>query len=149
MQCPHCGKAVEQLSQDMELKSCAQAWRRTLGKYKGERNVFKHEIKQIQEAIEKYDYESVHLALIGAGQELPGNGYVPANFVSLRRTFHPEKFDRFVNLGAQALERKRLAEATKQRLQVVEEKRREDEEKPVNKEEVKAKMKGILKSLRA
>ena len=120
MQCRHCGKetATEQ-EIDLELRKCVSAWQNALVRHNAERQVFKYEVKQIKQAIEFWDSESVYLALLGAGYEPSSATYAASDYFSLRRTLDAQKFDRFVNLGAKARYRQEMKIKANKRLELI------------------------------
>jgi hypothetical protein len=73
-----------------------------LAKFNADRPLRIAEIQTIEQKVALEGKEFVLLAFLGAKYE-PGNDqFKPNRVLSLRRVFHPEKFERFINLGAQA-----------------------------------------------
>lgn len=93
-------------------KRCIQVWLKTLEHFKQPRPLIPGEDLKIGRAIHdrRWGAPSVELALIGARHEpkseQPG-GFDPAKHLSLDRILDPEKFARFVGLGAAEAEKRR------------------------------------------
>ncbi len=92
------------------VKRCAAVWQKTLEHFKQSRPLIPGEDMKIARSIQRWDAPSVELALIGIRHEAksadPG-GFDPAQHVHLTRILSPEKFERFVGLGATAVEKQR------------------------------------------
>jgi 5-methylcytosine-specific restriction protein A len=91
-------------------RRCIETWQKTLEHYKQPRPLIPGEDVQIARAIQRWGKDAVELALIGIRHEKksdsPG-GFDPSQHVSLNRVLDPERFARFVGLGAAEVERKR------------------------------------------
>jgi len=100
-------KSIEQQNY---IEECVVAWSECLVHFKIERKVTPRDKLALSRALERIDKDDVILALLGAQYEPPFDGFDPGLYLSLARIFDPSKIDRFINLGAKALtKRKRLA----------------------------------------
>lgn len=108
-------------TRQVELLNCIQTWQQTLRHFKIQRNVDEHEEILIAKAIAFWGAKSVELALIGKRYEEKFDGYDPGKHVSLPNVLplnarlktgqldeheRDVRFEKFKNLGDQALQRK-------------------------------------------
>lgn len=91
-----------------QVKEASKAWEDCLKKHGAERVLFPYEHTEIARNIQARGIEAVQLAILGQKYEPESAEFKPSRHLSLKRLFDPQKFDRFVNLGAQA--RKKLSE---------------------------------------
>lgn len=98
-------KPVFDISADA-VRECKEAWGAALKHHKAERMLLASEELAIGRAIQRFGAEAVRLALLGAKHEPSSEAFNPSHHLSLARVFDPQKFERFVSLGAQA--RKKL-----------------------------------------
>jgi hypothetical protein len=92
----------EKQSLGSEIQECCTSWGEALAKYGAARGIMETEKLAIGRMIQMHGKEFVLLAILGAKHEPAGEGFKPSRFLSLKRVFDPMKFERFVNLGAQA-----------------------------------------------
>lgn len=87
------------------LKECTETWKRTLRHFKGERELLAAEEEAIARAILrlKGDSRSVSLALVGPREQPKDDKFDPGKFLNLERILSREKFNMYLNLGAQWL----------------------------------------------
>jgi hypothetical protein len=101
-----------------QLNLCRQTWLDTLKHFKQERKLLPNESLQLGQAIQRYGVEAVELALLGIRFEKGSKDYDPSQHVYLARILRPDRFERFVGLGAQEINR-RAAEAEEKQLEWV------------------------------
>ncbi len=89
-----------------QIERCSQVWLETLKFFKQERKILAIEKLRLGQALQRYDLESVELALIGLRYEKGNKDYDPAQHVYLDRVFRPDRFARFVGLGATEMNRR-------------------------------------------
>lgn len=90
-----------------EVRKAKAGWGECLKKHGADRDVFPWEEIELARQIQARGDEAVSLAILGQKYEPASEQFKPSRHLSLKRLFDPLKFDRFVNLGAQA--RKKLA----------------------------------------
>lgn len=120
----------------MSVQRCSQLWLETLKHFKQERKLLPTESLSIAQAIQRYGVEAVELALLGIRFEKGSKDYDPSQHVYLARIFRPDRFERFVGLGAQEINRKteRLREVEELRLEI--ERDKAIQAQPISQEEV-------------
>jgi hypothetical protein len=101
-----------------QAQEAANAWSECLKKYGAERNLFPFEHVTLARNIQARGLDAVLLAILGQRYEPESETFKPSRHLSLNRLFDPEKFDRFVNLGAQA--RKKLQEREQEQARLAE-----------------------------
>ncbi len=89
-----------------QIERCCQVWMETLRHFKQERKLLAAEKLKLGQALQRYDLESVELALIGMRHEKGSKDYDPSQHVYLDRVFRPDRFARFVGLGAAEMNRR-------------------------------------------
>lgn len=91
------------------LEQCYQAWLDTLAFYKAARpQLSPQEQLSIARAVQRQGRaKAVLYALIGARHEPKSETYDPAKFLKINRVLDPEHFNRFMNLGVQAENKRR------------------------------------------
>lgn len=77
-------------------------WKQTLKSFGKLRELNPSEQTQIARAIQRYGYDYVSRALLGAKNEPKSEKYNPKDHVSLQRTLDPQKIEKFVNWGTAA-----------------------------------------------
>lgn len=77
-------------------------WASVLEHYGGERALLETEREKIARAIQLHGAQAVRLAFLGQRYEPASDDFKPNRHLSLARIFNPQKFERFVSLGAQA-----------------------------------------------
>lgn len=81
---------------------CLKKWMEVLKHHKAERNPLAGEDIAIGRMIQARGVDAVLLALLGAKYEPANKDYKPSRYLSLARINKPDRFEYFVNLGAQA-----------------------------------------------
>ena len=122
-------KVNPKLSEE-DVRTCCRTWKATLDHYGIPANIAPHEFTEIGRAIQRWGFETVNTALLGARHEPKTERYDPKPYVSLRRVFGKDKNgqDRigdFLNWGRAAIARE-SAELTKKSAQVNAEKEIEE-----------------------
>lgn len=118
-------------------------WLKTLEHFKQPRPLVIGEDLKIVQGILRWGADPVELALIGIRYEKKStepNGFDPAQHVYLDRVLKPDKFLRFVSLGAAAAERQRvkLAQMKPAELAIVQAKGGIETSAPLSAEQIKA-----------
>lgn len=83
------------------LAACELAWEQTLTHFKAKRPLLDREREKLGRMIQQHGSEVVQLVLAGPRAEKPNESFDPAQHLSLDRIFHPQKVERFINLGSQ------------------------------------------------
>jgi hypothetical protein len=96
-----------------QFKILKSTWLECLEHYGGKRDLIPGEDIRLVRGMQAKGFEAVSLAILGMRHEPAGDGFKPSRHVSLVRLFDPQKFDRFVTLGAQA--RTQIQEREEQR----------------------------------
>lgn len=126
-----------------QIKEASEAWIECLKKWGAERELFPWEQVEFARNIQARGIEAVKLAILGQRYEPETETYKPSRHLSLKRLFDPQKFDRFVNLGAQA--RKKLQEREQIQAQIAQTRSLPPEQEPTdNPEAIKAYLDGFL-----
>ncbi len=90
------------LKLQMEIAQAEAAWLDCLAFHGAARPILATDQTVLTRNIQQRKIEAVLLAIAGMKHEPANDGFKPSNFISLSRLFDPEKFERFVNLGAAA-----------------------------------------------
>jgi hypothetical protein len=94
---------VEKLGLGKETGEVCKRWLEVLAEHGANRtSVTQAEELQLARGLQAHGREAVDLALLGAQYEPASETYKPSRHLSLKRVLDPMKFERFVNLGAQA-----------------------------------------------
>src|ERR1700686_2397813 len=93
---PAIGKVTKGMVDQAKL-----AWQSVLQRFGAIRSIGPYEELDLARAIQRFGSEHVLLALLGAENDPSSETYHPGDFLSLKRILDPEKFERFVNIGAQ------------------------------------------------
>lgn len=91
-----------------ELTECYEAWLETLRHFKaGRKNILAAEQTEIVRAAQRFgSAKAVAMAIEGARHEPKGDKFNPADFLRLSRILHVDNFNRFLNLGVQAVNKR-------------------------------------------
>jgi hypothetical protein len=92
-----------------QIDAAAEEYRKTLLFFKQPRELLPMERRMIGAAIQRYGFEPVRMALMGARHEPRGERFDPSDWVSVDRYLSAKNFARFLGLGAKASERARAA----------------------------------------
>lgn len=84
----------------LDCTKSIELWEACLAKHKRRRKAFRLDQVKISQAIDTYGEEAVDLAIVGATHEPVSDKFNPSQYLSLSRIFHPEKIERFINIGA-------------------------------------------------
>lgn len=95
-----------------DLKACLAVWGETLRIFGVERSINERDEIQILRSIKEVkDAEFVKMALFGARFESATDGFDPRKHIMLKRYLHPDKIEKFANLGYQEEKKQREARA--------------------------------------
>jgi len=96
-----------------DINKCKQLWQQSLAKWGAPRPILNDEVG-IAQAIQLHGAQAVMMALVGSKYEPATDSFNPGQHLSLVRVFDPRKIEKFINLGAAAIEKKRKEKAKEQ-----------------------------------
>lgn len=117
---PALKKEKEEAPMDLklEIQKCTKAWIDTLKHHGIDRKLMPHEETKIGSVVQQRGSDVVLLAFLGMKHEPAGEDYKPSRYVTLARVLDPQKFDYFVNLGAQAEKQIREKDKLREQLRI-------------------------------
>ncbi len=90
--------------------ACMETWKRTLRYFGGERDLLPAEETAIVRSVQRYGARATAMALAGPREQPKDEKFDPGKFLNLSRILSHDKFNLYLNLGAQLKKRKETVE---------------------------------------